>query len=61
MLTLLRISTKLQKKLLAGIPKETVLSKEQIMNFLEPLLKPETILSKSKLSTESEKNRLFLR
>ena len=27
MLTLLRISTKLQKKLLAGIPKETVLSK----------------------------------
>jgi hypothetical protein len=36
MLTLLRISTKLQKKLLAGIPKETVLSKEQIMNFLEP-------------------------
>ena len=36
LLTLLRISPKLQKKLLAGIPKETVLSKEHITKFLEP-------------------------
>ena len=36
LLTRLGISTKLQKKLLAGIPKETVLSHEQLTPLLEP-------------------------